>query len=63
MFGIFKRKTEKEKLLEKYNQLKAKAFKVSKINRTESDRLEFEANEILTRLDQLEKTTHGNSND
>tara|TARA_B100001939_G_C16937359_1_gene616679 strand:+ start:222 stop:389 length:168 start_codon:yes stop_codon:yes gene_type:complete len=53
MFGIFKKKSEKEKLLVKYQQLKEKAFKMSKINRKESDRLEAEAQKIL---DILEKT-------
>ena len=56
MFGIFKRKTAREKLLDKYNDLKAKAFKASKTNRKESDRLEFEANEILKQLDTLDTT-------
>ena len=55
MFGIFKRKTAREKLLDQYNELKAKAFKVSKTNRKESDRLEFEANEILKQIETLEK--------
>lgn len=53
MFGIFKRKTAREKLLDKYNDLKAKAFKASKTNRKESDRLEFEANEVLKQIDTL----------
>ena len=45
--------TEKEKLQVKYQQLKEKAFKMSKINRKESDKLEVEAQKIL---DILEKT-------
>ena len=53
MFGIFKKKSEKEKLQVKYKQLKEKAFKMSKINRKESDKLEVEAQKIL---DILEKT-------
>ena len=52
MFGIFKKKSEKEKLQVKYQQLKEKAFKMSKINRKESDKLESEAQKIL---DMLEK--------
>jgi hypothetical protein len=56
MFSIFKRRTAREKLLDKYNDLKAKAFKVSKTNRKESDRLEFEANEILKQIDTLDTT-------
>ena len=42
--------------MDKYNDLKAKAFKVSKTNRKESDRLEFEANEILKQIDTLDTT-------
>tara|TARA_Y100001978_G_scaffold185598_1_gene184722 strand:- start:170 stop:337 length:168 start_codon:yes stop_codon:yes gene_type:complete len=53
MFGIFKKKSEKEKLQIKYQQIKEKAFKMSKINRKESDKLESEAQKIL---DLLEKT-------
>ena len=37
MFGIFKKKSEKEKLQVKYQQLKEKAFKMSKINRKETN--------------------------
>ena len=51
MFGIFKKKSEKEKLQVKYQQLKEKAFKMSKINRKESDRLEAEAQEVLDILE------------
>tara|TARA_B100000242_G_scaffold289856_2_gene260338 strand:+ start:209 stop:376 length:168 start_codon:yes stop_codon:yes gene_type:complete len=55
MFGIFKKKSEKEKLQIKYQQLKEKAFNMSKINRKESDKLEVEAQKIL---DILEKTNN-----
>ena len=55
MFGIFKKRSEKEKLQVKYQQLKEKAFKMSKINRKESDKLEVEAQKIL---DILEKTNN-----
>ncbi len=51
MFGIFKNKSEKEKLQIKYQQLKEKAFKMSKINRKESDKLESEAQKILDMLE------------
>ena len=51
MFGIFKKKTEKEKLQIKYQQLKEKAFKMSKINRKESDKLESEPQKILDMLE------------
>tara|TARA_B100000900_G_scaffold139902_1_gene118566 strand:- start:16811 stop:16978 length:168 start_codon:yes stop_codon:yes gene_type:complete len=54
MFGIFKKKSEKEKLQIKYQQLKEKAFKMSKINRKESDKLESKAQEILDMLEEAD---------
>ena len=50
MFGLFKRKSEKEKLEELYRKKKEQAFKMSRINRTESDKLEKEANDILNKI-------------
>ena len=55
MFGLFKRKTEKEKLEENYRKTKEKAFKLSKINRKESDRLEKEADEILKKIENIKQ--------
>ena len=57
MFGLFKRKSEKEKLLDLYNKKKEQAFLLSKINRKESDKLEKEANDILTKVDEIEKNS------
>ena len=53
MFGLFKRKTEKEKLEELYRTMKEKAFRMSRTNRKEGDRLEKEANDILNKIDKL----------
>ena len=53
MFGLFKKKSEKDKLIELYNKKKEQAFKLSRSNRKESDRLEKEANDILIELDKL----------
>lgn len=53
MFGFFKKKSEKDKLLEKYNKKKKQAFILSKSNRKESDRLEKEAFDILQKIDAL----------
>ena len=55
MFGLFKKKTEREKLLEIYKKKKEEAFNLSKINRTESDKLEQEAHEISKKIDLLDK--------
>jgi len=53
MFGLFKKKSKKDKLIELYNKKKEQAFKISRTNRKESDRLEKEANDILIELDKL----------
>ena len=53
MFGLFKKKSKKDKLIELYNNKKEQAFKASRTNRKESDRLEKEANDILIKLDKL----------
>jgi len=55
MFGLFKKKTEREKLLEIYKKKKEEAFNLSKINRTKSDKLEQEAYEISKKIDLLDK--------
>jgi hypothetical protein len=55
MFGLFKRKSEKEKLLDLYNKKKEQVFHLSKTNRKKSDKLEKEANDILIKLDEIEK--------
>ena len=38
---------------DKYNEIKEKAYRMSKVNRKESDRLEYEANNILKEIDDL----------
>ena len=55
MFGIFKKKTKKEKLLELYNKKKEQAFKLSRTNRKESDKLEKEANDILIEIEKIKE--------
>lgn len=55
MFGIFKKKTKKEKLLDLYNKKKEQAFKLSRTNRKESDKLEKEANDILIEIDKIKE--------
>ena len=55
MFGIFKRKTEKEKLLIRYKKIKNEAFILSKIDRRKSDEKEKEANDILDAINKIEK--------
>ena len=53
MFGFFKKKSKKEKLQNLYNKKKEQAFRLSRTNRKESDRLEKEAFDILQKIDAL----------
>lgn len=52
---LFKRKTELEKLEDKYNSLTEESYRLSWVNRTKSDELKFEANEVLTEMARLER--------
>ena len=47
MFGLFRKKTEREKLMILYKKKKEQAYQLSKINRKESDKLEKEANDLI----------------
>lgn len=53
MFGLFKKKTELEKLQEQYKKLMKEAFERSKINRKEGDSKYAEADEIQKKIDAL----------
>jgi len=54
MFGLFKKKSEKEKLNEQYMKLLGEAKAMSTINRSESDRLVAEAEKVLDQIKALE---------
>lgn len=53
MFNLFKRKTEKEKLQERYKKCFEEAYRLSTINRSASDAKTAEANEILKEMEKL----------
>ena len=55
MFGLFKKKTELEKLNDQYKKLMEQSYLKSTINRTESDALLAEANTILNQMELLKK--------
>ncbi|TXK70972.1 Lacal_2735 family protein [Mesonia sp. HuA40] len=55
MFGLFKKKSEKEKLQSQYEKLMGEAHKLASTNRMLSDEKTFQANEIMKKLGQLEK--------
>jgi hypothetical protein len=53
MLGLFKRKTEKEKLEKEYQKLQKESFKLSSVNRKLIDQKAFEAEEVLKKLEKL----------
>lgn len=53
MFGLFKKKSEKEKLQEQYEKLLKEAHALSTSNRKMSDQKVFEAEEIMKKLENL----------
>lgn len=54
MFGIFKKKSEKEQLNAEYKKLSAEAHRLSTTDRKASDLKQAEAQEVLKKLDALE---------
>ncbi|WP_397362463.1 Lacal_2735 family protein [Olleya sp. R77988] len=58
MFGLFKSKTEIEKLQIKYNKLMKDYYRLSSINRSQSDAAYAEANKVM---DNIEKLKNENS--
>ncbi len=53
MFGLFKKKSEAEKLREQYEKLMKDAFNLSKTDRTASDAKYAEADAIMIKMDAL----------
>jgi hypothetical protein len=53
MFGLFKKKSEKEKLQELYAKKMEEAYKLSHTNRTQSDFLMTEAEAIAKKIESL----------
>jgi len=53
MFGLFKKKSELEKLSDEYKSLLEKSHKLSTTNRTEADKVMAEAEKIAKKIDLL----------
>lgn len=53
MFGLFKKKSQKEILQEKYKKLMEEAHRLSTTNRKLSDDKVFQAEEVLKQMDEL----------
>ena len=55
MLGLFKKKTEEERLQEKYKKLMEEGFKLQSINRSDSDQKYLEADALLKEIEALKK--------
>ncbi|NQX84695.1 MAG: Lacal_2735 family protein [Flavobacteriaceae bacterium] len=53
MFGLFKKKLEKDKLYDQYQKLTKEAHSLSTTNRKLSDQKIYEAEEIMKKLEKL----------
>lgn len=53
MFGLFKKKTEKEKLYEQYQKLLKEAHQLSTTNRKLSDQKTFEAETLMNKIEKM----------
>ncbi|WP_147676617.1 Lacal_2735 family protein [Algibacter pacificus] len=53
MFGLFKKKSEKEKLQLQYEKLMKEAHTLSTTNRKMSDQKTYDAEQIMKQLEQL----------
>jgi hypothetical protein len=53
MFGLFKKKSEKEKLQAQYARLLKESHNLSTTNRKLSDQKVFEAEEVMKQLERL----------
>jgi hypothetical protein len=53
MFGLFKKKSEKEKLQEQYEKLMKEAHSLSTSNRKLSDDKIYEAEEVMKQLERM----------
>tara|TARA_R110002050_G_scaffold30755_1_gene78630 strand:+ start:5514 stop:5678 length:165 start_codon:yes stop_codon:yes gene_type:complete len=53
MFGLFKKKSEKEKLQEQYSKLLKESHRLSMVNRAESDKKAAEADAVAKLIDAM----------
>jgi hypothetical protein len=53
MFGLFKKKSEKEQLQEQYEKLMKESFQLSTTNRSQSDAKAAEAEAVIKKLERL----------
>ncbi len=53
MFRLFKKKSEKDKLMDRYNKLMEESFKLSHIDRKASNFKQHEAEELMKKIEAL----------
>ena len=53
MLGLFKKKTEKEKLQDRYKKLMEDAHKLSHVYRKQADEKIFEAEKIMDQIERM----------
>ncbi len=53
MFGLFKKKSEKEKLQEAYKKLMEKSYQLSTSDRKKSDMVRAEAEELIKKIEEM----------
>ncbi len=56
MLGIFKKKTARQKLEEKYQKLAAEAYKLSHTDRKQSDLKQAEAEKVMLEIVKIDQT-------
>jgi hypothetical protein len=57
MFGIFKKKSQKEVLAKQYEKLMKESYELSTVNRQASDSKRAEAERLADEIERLEKQT------
>ena len=55
MFGLFKKKSEKDKLYEQYQKLMKESHSLSTTNRKLSDQKAYEAEEVMKKIEALKE--------
>ena len=53
MFGLFKKKSEKDKLYDQYEKLLAESHRLSTIDRAASDAKRAEAEEVIQKIEAM----------
>ncbi|MGB5189730.1 Lacal_2735 family protein [Robiginitalea sp.] len=54
MFGLFKKKSQTEKLQDEYKKIMSEAHKLSQVNRSAGDAKYAEAQDILNKIEAIE---------